>query len=137
MKDKLTIKQEKYVNERLKGKSQRSAYKAAYNAENMKDSTIDVTACNLEKKDKIAIRLQELRQRDNDQSIATKNDIAKMLSDIAIDDTAALPNRLKALDQLAKINGAYTDNIDISLTGSVLTGKDKAAAIKDYIASLK
>lgn len=135
--DKLTIKQEKYCNERIKGKSQRQAYKAAYPDDKSTDKTIDESACRLESSHKVSARLAYLRSLDNDKAIANKNDIAKMLTDIANDDTAALPNRLKALDQLAKINGAYNDNLSVNISGGILTGKDKASAIKDYIESLK
>jgi len=41
---KLTAKQEKFVQELIKGKSQREAYKAAYNAKNMSENSIDVEA---------------------------------------------------------------------------------------------
>ena len=41
----LTPKQEAFVQALIAGKSQREAYKEAYNAANMKDETIDVRAC--------------------------------------------------------------------------------------------
>ena len=41
----LTPKQEMFVQALIAGKSQREAYKEAYNATNMKDETIDVRAC--------------------------------------------------------------------------------------------
>ena len=57
----LTEKQEKFVIELLKGKSQREAYKASYNAANMKDKTIDDKASLLWRKDEIKKRYEELR----------------------------------------------------------------------------
>lgn len=57
----LTEKQEKFVIELLKGKSQREAYKASYNAANMKDKTIDDKASLLWRKDEIKKRYKELR----------------------------------------------------------------------------
>ena len=47
---KLTQKQEKYVQELIKGKSQREAYKASYNAKKMSDNSIDREASLLLKK---------------------------------------------------------------------------------------
>lgn len=57
----LTEKQEKFVIELLKGKTQREAYKAAYDAKNMKDATIDSKSSLLFKQDKIRARFEELR----------------------------------------------------------------------------
>jgi len=57
----LTQKQEKFVQELIKGKSQREAYKAAYNASRMKDKTIDNVASRLFKKDEIRARYEELK----------------------------------------------------------------------------
>lgn len=58
---KLTQKQEKFVQALISGKSQREAYKEAYNAANMKDSTIDSNACRLLNNSKVAARYNELR----------------------------------------------------------------------------
>ena len=56
----LTPKQEKFIMTLINGMSQRQAYKFAYNCENMKDTTIDVRACELFKKDKIQLRYNQL-----------------------------------------------------------------------------
>lgn len=58
---KLTQKQEKFVQALISGKSQREAYKEAYNAVNMKDSTVDSNACRLLNNSKVAARYNELR----------------------------------------------------------------------------
>lgn len=60
MADKLTVKQEKFVQGLFAGLSQRDAYKAAYDTAKMKDKTVDEKACLLAKKDKIRARLEEL-----------------------------------------------------------------------------
>lgn len=56
----LTQKQEKFVQELIKGKSQREAYKAAYRAGRMKDATIDNKASDLFQKKEIKARYNEL-----------------------------------------------------------------------------
>lgn len=58
---KLTQKQEKFVQALISGKSQREAYKEAYNAANMKDSTVDSNACRLLNNSKVAARYEELK----------------------------------------------------------------------------
>ena len=60
MKDKLTIKQEKYAQGLFKGLTQREAYKQAYDAENMTDKSIDEKACELAANVKVKSRLEEL-----------------------------------------------------------------------------
>lgn len=47
MSDKLTVKQEKYVQGLFAGLSQREAYKQAYNCSNWTDNAVDVEACSV------------------------------------------------------------------------------------------
>ncbi len=56
----LTAKQEKFIQELVKGKSQREAYRAAYSAGRMKEKTIDTHASRLFKKGEIRARYNEL-----------------------------------------------------------------------------
>ena len=56
----LTTKQEKFVMALINGMSQRQAYKFAYDCKKMKDTSIDVSACELFKKDKIQLRYNQL-----------------------------------------------------------------------------
>ena len=56
----LTSKQEKFIMALINGMSQRQAYKFAYDCKKMKDTSIDVSACELFKKDKIQLRYNQL-----------------------------------------------------------------------------
>ena len=60
MTDKLTQRQEKFVQGLVAGLSQRKAYKEAYNAQKMTDSTIDSRASKLLKEYKVNTRYREL-----------------------------------------------------------------------------
>ena len=86
----LTQKQEKFVQELIKGKSQRQAYKAAYNAKNMADKTIDEKACRLIKQDKVKARFEEIRgkvvKRAEAKAIITAEEVLRGIADIARDD---------------------------------------------------
>ncbi|SHI75567.1 Terminase small subunit [Geosporobacter subterraneus DSM 17957] len=86
---KLTPKQEKFVQELIKGKSQREAYKLAYNASNMSDKVIDVRACELLKNSKVAVRYDELRsklvQKAEEQAIMSAIEVLKEIESIAKD----------------------------------------------------
>lgn len=58
----LTLKQERYVQELVKGKSQREAYRAAYDASRMKPNSIDTKASLLFQKVEIRERYNELME---------------------------------------------------------------------------
>lgn len=90
MASKLTFKQEKYVQELVKGKSQREAYKAAYNTNKMSDKTIDEKASRLLSQGKVRARYNELKQKlikeMEDTCLIEAKDIIQELIDIAFDD---------------------------------------------------
>ena len=64
----LTLKQEKFVEELIKGKSQREAYKAAYNTSRLKNASIDSLACRLLKGVKVRSRFEELKSQADDKT---------------------------------------------------------------------
>lgn len=68
----LTSKQEKFIQALVAGKSQRQAYKEAYNAANMKDKTIDERASVLFKNDKIKTRYNELLEEHKKKALYTR-----------------------------------------------------------------
>jgi phage terminase small subunit len=81
MSDKLTIKQEKFAQGLFSGLSQREAYKQAYNAEKMKDNTIDRMAYDLVNNRKITARIQELTDELKERNMIT---VEKVLAELAI-----------------------------------------------------
>lgn len=82
----LTAKQEKFVQELIKGKSQRQAYKAAYDTR-ATDKTIDEAASALLATNKVAARYEALHNRlireAEDESIITAKDLLRELAYIA------------------------------------------------------
>lgn len=123
----LTIKQEKFVQNIVKGMSQREAYKNSYNAKNMKDDTIDNKACNLFKQDKIRARYEELLKKIEDKTIMTAEERQIWLSKVVKGDIKItreyedeikeyepyMSDRLKAMDILNKMSGEYTQKIEL------------------------
>lgn len=88
---KLTQKQERFVQELIKGKSQREAYKIAYpTSKKWKDNVVDVKACELLKNGKVKVRYDELRgkvlKRAEEKAIITAEEVIKGIADIARDD---------------------------------------------------
>lgn len=67
--DKLTPKQELFVQGIISGLSQRQAYRQAYRAEKMTDKTVDETANKLLKNPKVTTRYRELLKQFSNMSL--------------------------------------------------------------------
>ncbi len=134
MKTELTAKQEKFVQNLISGMSQRQAYKDAYNAENMKDETIDVRACELFNTGKIKVRYQELMDKLEDEAIMTARERMIWLSDVvkgnikhisygsngeAYENEAYISDKLRAVDTLNKMSGEYITKIEADVNNDV------------------
>lgn len=129
----LNAKQEMFVQNLVKGMSQREAYKKAYNA-TYDPKAIDSKACNLFNSDKIQARYKELMEEIKDQSIMTAIERRKWLTnvingkeletvEITLPDgqkelvgskEADLNTKMKAMDMLNKMDGEYITNHKIS-----------------------
>ena len=75
----LTSKQEKFIQALVAGKSQRQAYKEAYNAAKMKDETIDTRACELLKNSKVKARYNELLEEHKKKALYTREEMVNDL----------------------------------------------------------
>ena len=67
--DKLTLKQELFVQGIISGLSQRQAYRQAYKAEKMSDETVDSKASELLKNGKVTVRYRELLKQFSNMSL--------------------------------------------------------------------
>ena len=75
----LTSKQEKFIQALVAGKSQRQAYKEAYNAAKMKDETIDTRACELLKNSKVKARYDQLLEEHKNKALYTREEMVNDL----------------------------------------------------------
>ena len=87
----LTMKQEKFVHDLIKGKSQREAYRIAYpKSQKWADNVVDVKACQLFANDKVRLRFNELNDRlvkeAEDECIVAAKDVLGELKRIAFAD---------------------------------------------------
>lgn len=123
--EKLTARQERFVQNIVNGMTQRQAYKAAFRVVKMKDEVVDVRACELFKRSKIQVRYQELMAKLEDESIMTAKERMIWLSevikgiqtekeaiftdgDVVVKDVEAnLSTKIKAMDTLNKMTGEY------------------------------
>lgn len=76
---KLTAKQEKFIQEIVKGKSQRQAYIASYNTSKWKDTSIDRMAHKLFHNINIVSRYGELMKKHTDKAIMERGELLEGL----------------------------------------------------------
>ena len=114
----LTPKQERFIQNIVSGMSQRQAYKEAYNAENMKDETIDSEASILFNDQKISKRYRELIDKLEEETLMTAREKRRMLKEMALDTSNSITDRIKAIDTDNKMTGEYVTKIegDIGIT---------------------
>lgn len=126
----LTPKQEKYIQELLKnGGNQRKAYKAAYNAENMKDSTIDKKACAL-MKGKVGGRYRELSRASKEKA---KEKVRKD-EEAAVDDAArAKAFLLGVLSSIA--SGEKGDTVEVTDGDGEVIRREKRTKASDMLSA--
>ena len=97
------------------GLSQRKAYRAAFpNSEKWKDSTVDKRASELYNTGEILGRLQELNAAATSTAVKTARERKEWLSSVMDDTAEEMQYRLKACDMLNKMDGEYTNNVNIS-----------------------
>ena len=123
----LNAKQERFIQNIVKGMSQREAYKDAYNA-TYNNIAIDNKASKLFNKDEVQTRYKELMDRLEDKAIMSAKERMKWLTDVINGDIledvpvmtdikedkvntikcpTKIDTKLKALDTLNKMSGEY------------------------------
>ena len=119
MKDKLTPKQEKFIQNILTGMTQRQAYRDAFNPDNTSDKTVDEKACRLFNEDKIQARYQDLIKELENEAVMTALEKRKLLKELALDKENSVNDRLKALDIDNKMAGEYITKVEAGITADI------------------
>ena len=107
----LTAKQEEFVQKIIEGYSQADAYRSAYSCKRMSDNAIYREASLLMGHPKVTQRLGELRGELAKPSIKTAQERMEWLSRIMDSDEETTADKLKASDQLNKMEGLYVQKI--------------------------
>ena len=128
----LTVKQEKFVQALISGKSQRIAYKEAYNATKMKDEVIDVRASELLKNSKVRDRYEALLEEHKEKALYTREEMVNDLIWVKEKAKEDINNPKKGLRQangtifinaikeLGELNELYpVKKQDVSLNGEI------------------
>lgn len=134
----LNVQQERFIQNIVKGMSQREAYKEAYNA-TYDNNAIDVNASKLFNEAKVQLRYKELLQELEDKSIMSAKERMKWLTEVVKniqkediytvnsdgDDVllssrnADLNTKLKAIETLNKMSGEYITKIEADVNSDV------------------
>jgi len=146
----LTIKQEKFCIEYAKSGNARQAYKSAgYQCKN--DASVDASASQLLRNPKVKERLAELTEEVKDASIADIKEMQEKLTEIirqkAEEEVIVVINKgdfmqeaqkmmkkpaikevISAIEKLGKMQGAFTDNVNVNgVVPVVIAGDDELA----------
>lgn len=131
----LTAMQERYCRELvLEDKTQTQAYKDAGYGKGSTDKTCKEAASKLTKLEYMQKRIKELQAQVDAGAILNAKQIQAEVANIAMDPESSKNIKLKAFDQLSRMQGAYTDNTNVNttVTGG-LTLEDKRAAVQSLL----
>jgi phage terminase small subunit len=116
----LTEKQEKFVQSIvLEGMNYSDAYRSAYNADRMSDKTVNEKASLLASEDKIRARILELRKETITPKIISVQKRKEWLTEVINDTNVDINARLKASDQLNKMEGEYIQKVEAEVKNAV------------------
>jgi phage terminase small subunit len=101
----LTAKQEKFCQSIADGMNQSDAYRAAYSAGNMKDSSINVKASELMADGKLKVRVKELQSALADKALWTREDSVLGLRSIAMAGKSKANEITAAIKELNLMHG--------------------------------
>lgn len=123
--DKLSINQQKFIDNLIKTGNQTKSYMEAYN--NSNENTSAGAASVLIRKPKINAAFQKRLKELEELSVLTIEQRRLKLSEEAINGAKA-SDRIKAVDVLNKMEGIYIDKIEADTTVSI----DIAGEVKDW-----
>lgn len=109
------IRHEAFAQGLAKGMSQRLAYRAAFTSSNKwKDETVDSKASVLAKNDKVLARLKELAEESTSEAVMDATKRKEWLTEIILSKEEETKDKLKAVDILNKMDGAYTEKVELN-----------------------
>ena len=135
----LTPRQIKYCRERAAGKGYKEAYTAAGYSANSSDKVVRTNAYNMETNNNdILKRIADLQRRADAGGIMNRQQRMQLLNDIALDPDVKEQDRLRAVDQLNRMNADYSENVNVTGTGRIeMSYADRIDAIKESLAQGK
>ncbi len=109
------IKHETFIQEIVKGNSQRKAYRVAYpRSVKWKDENVDSKASTLFKSDKVMARFEELVKKSENETILSAIERKQFLSSVVKEELEKTENKMKAIDLLNKMDGVYINKVEMN-----------------------
>lgn len=127
----LTPKEEKFAQAKAGGLNNIEAYDAAGYAD-IAQSAKAMGGYKVGIRPNVKKRIAELQAQVDENAVLSVEQIQAELTNMSLDEKNSKNVRLKALDQLAKTKGAYSDNINVNASGG-LTIADKKEAFKELV----
>lgn len=114
---KLTAKQEKFCQAIADGMTQADAYRAAYDADRMKDNTIYPLASKLMKNSKITARIAELREAVQEKQLWSREMSVKALVQAYKEGSGSV--KVAAVRELNAMHG-YNEPAKLNVSGNMM-----------------
>ena len=111
----LTANQEAFAKNIAEGMTYSDAYRSAYNTSKMTDKSVWEKASELAKNVKVTARVRELRDIAAKPTIMTAQQRKEWLTEVINNEEIDINARLKASDQLNRMDGEYVTKIDGNL----------------------
>lgn len=134
----LTAKQRAYAERRAAGESYADAYRGAYDDNGGTRKTAATNAENLEKRSAaspaILERIRELREAAEAGAILKREERQALLTEIATDARESSRDRMRAIDQLNRMSGDYTENTRVTMAGGLsLTYEERLQTLREAL----
>ena len=114
----LTAKQEAFAQAIADGKNQSDAYRSAYNAGKMKDTSINVNASKIAADAKVALRVASLREELANKSLWTREQSVAVLAGVVEAMDAKHGDKISAVKVLNDMQG-FNAPTKVDVAGSV------------------
>lgn len=115
----LTAKQEEFAKRIAEGMTQADAYRSAYSTKRMSDKTIWENASRLMADSKVLARVKELRDMAAKSTIMTAQKRKEWLTEVINDPDVDINARLKASDQLNRMEGEYVQKVEAEVKNAI------------------
>lgn len=115
----LTPKQEEFAKKIAEGMNYSDAYRSAYDTRRMSDKTVNEKASLLKDEVKIRARIKELRDMAAIPSIITAQKRKEWLTEVINDPNMDINAKLKASDQLNRMEGEYIQKVETEIKNAV------------------
>ena len=115
----LTAKQEEFAKAIAGGMNYSEAYRSAYDTRRMSEKTVNEKASLLKDEGKIRARIKELRDMMAKPTIITAQKRKEWLTEVINDPNIDINAKLRASDQLNRMEGEYIQKVETELKNAV------------------